>query len=97
MIRRPPRSTLFPYTTLFRSRLAHDGGLGAGAPHPSRNGTVVADQRLGAWLGRCRSLAANDRGEGERLAPTLQIRGEREEIVTHRHPCRATVATPSVA
>src|SRR5262245_65785064 len=30
MILRPPRSTLFPYTTLFRSRptacLAHDGG-----------------------------------------------------------------------
>src|SRR2546427_4657445 len=26
MIRRPPRSTLFPYTTLFRSRLA--GGQG---------------------------------------------------------------------
>src|SRR3712207_7072785 len=24
MIRRPPRSTLFPYTTLFRSRLAVD-------------------------------------------------------------------------
>src|SRR6266481_7891817 len=23
MIRRPPRSTLFPYTTLFRSRLPH--------------------------------------------------------------------------
>src|SRR5256886_8703866 len=23
MIRRPPRSTLFPYTTLFRSHLAH--------------------------------------------------------------------------
>src|SRR2546429_7265367 len=23
MIRRPPRSTLFPYTTLFRSRLCH--------------------------------------------------------------------------
>src|SRR5439155_1678875 len=23
MIRRPPRSTLFPYTTLFRSRTAH--------------------------------------------------------------------------
>src|SRR5260370_9249193 len=31
MIRRPPRSTLFPYTTLFRSRLLaparHDGNL----------------------------------------------------------------------
>src|SRR5438067_7001761 len=24
MIRRPPRSTLFPYTTLFRSALVHD-------------------------------------------------------------------------
>src|SRR2546421_8564691 len=28
MIRRPPRSTLFPYTTLFRSRLAQVGGGG---------------------------------------------------------------------
>src|SRR3712207_1526415 len=26
MIRRPPRSTLFPYTTLFRSRTIHKGG-----------------------------------------------------------------------
>src|SRR3712207_6854317 len=29
MIRRPPRSTLFPYTTLFRSRLEHEGALTA--------------------------------------------------------------------
>src|SRR2546426_1243233 len=28
MIRRPPRSTLFPYTTLFRSRRAADRGAG---------------------------------------------------------------------
>src|SRR3712207_7892445 len=27
MIRRPPRSTLFPYTTLFRSRLGGQGGV----------------------------------------------------------------------
>src|SRR5437764_10631095 len=32
MIRRPPRSTLFPYTTLFRSRHAVDGApIDAGA------------------------------------------------------------------
>src|SRR3712207_8414115 len=31
MIRRPPRSTLFPYTTLFRSELAVEPG-GAGVP-----------------------------------------------------------------
>src|SRR5206468_7917769 len=29
MIRRPPRSTLFPYTTLFRSRIACSRGSGA--------------------------------------------------------------------
>src|SRR2546425_7359541 len=29
MIRRPPRSTLFPYTTLFRSLVADTGILGA--------------------------------------------------------------------
>src|SRR3712207_8555396 len=29
MIRRPPRSTLFPYTTLFRSIAAHTEGGGA--------------------------------------------------------------------
>src|SRR5256885_3171912 len=28
MIRRPPRSTLFPYTTLFRSRLAEESPIG---------------------------------------------------------------------
>src|SRR3712207_7417009 len=38
MIRRPPRSTLFPYTTLFRSlaEVAHDpvaGGDGGGGRH----------------------------------------------------------------
>src|SRR3712207_7307101 len=27
MIRRPPRSTLFPYTTLFRSHLSHRSAL----------------------------------------------------------------------
>src|SRR5256885_4013202 len=37
MIRRPPRSTLFPYTTLFRSvrqRNVHQPNLGSGASSP---------------------------------------------------------------
>src|SRR3712207_7482988 len=36
MIRRPPRSTLFPYTTLFRSRLPLQqlGGVPAGGQQP---------------------------------------------------------------
>src|SRR3989442_7235684 len=32
MIRRPPRSTLFPYTTLFRSRPRVGGAVGGDAP-----------------------------------------------------------------
>src|SRR5256885_13129194 len=53
MIRRPPRSTLFPYTTLFRSRLG--GAVDAGSCH---SGSVSrADDILGvrSGLGRNRS------------------------------------------
>src|SRR5436309_9594976 len=35
MIRRPPRSTLFPYTTLFRSRAAGGGSSAPTAPKRS--------------------------------------------------------------
>src|SRR2546429_8340268 len=43
MIRRPPRSTLFPYTTLFRSvatgsRYSWWFALGRGTPEPRRSG-----------------------------------------------------------
>src|SRR5256885_3887347 len=35
MIRRPPRSTLFPYTTLFRSRVRRDVDAGGRRAAPS--------------------------------------------------------------
>src|SRR5688572_31646627 len=46
MIRRPPRSTLFPYTTLFRSRLCCRGGwrVAAGRGSGSPYGAFPADQ-----------------------------------------------------
>src|SRR2546426_2531804 len=40
MIRRPPRSTLFPYTTLFRSALLLQGIIGFGVALPSSPGFV---------------------------------------------------------
>src|SRR5690349_23179522 len=40
MLRRPPRSTLFPYTTLFRSALAQ-GPLSVGSYRYDANGNVV--------------------------------------------------------
>src|SRR3712207_8229984 len=42
MIRRPPRSTLFPYTTLFRSRLLRVEVLGDQAGDVVEHGRVVA-------------------------------------------------------
>src|SRR2546426_2477880 len=39
MIRRPPRSTLFPYTTLFRSRTGFDERAIAGTPGVRRCAT----------------------------------------------------------
>src|SRR3712207_9557862 len=48
MIRRPPRSTLFPYTTLFRSArpgllgLTHLGSAPPGGPSPGPRGACAA-------------------------------------------------------
>src|SRR2546425_9020511 len=49
MIRRPPRSTLFPYTTLFRSRptRARRGDHEAGGAHREGLGVGVLDERAG--------------------------------------------------
>src|SRR3712207_7027741 len=60
MIRRPPRSTLFPYTTLFRSdEVALDGGGGGhlgrdqvGAPAAALAALEVAVRGRGAALAR---------------------------------------------
>src|SRR3712207_7767817 len=52
MIRRPPRSTLFPYTTLFRSRAGnrkHKVGLRAPPPGGLRAGPRVLQLRRRAY------------------------------------------------
>src|SRR5256885_992462 len=58
MIRRPPRSTLFPYTTLFRSRwLRAHRGSGQGSRHQRRLQCLSQGSRVGA------GGAAGRRGE----------------------------------
>src|SRR5260370_35967688 len=61
MIRRPPRSTLFPYTTLFRSDrliVVDAGGLGAARglcdPDPQKHSPVIVENvgridACGSW------------------------------------------------
>src|SRR2546427_5838112 len=58
MIRRPPRSTLFPYTTLFRSRLPHDVSLPPGRVGP--------DAMISATGCRRRRRATESRRDGRR-------------------------------
>src|SRR5256885_11217725 len=41
MIRRPPRSTLFPYTTLFRSEKVVFLSIHADSLHPSLRGAMI--------------------------------------------------------
>src|SRR5256885_12019469 len=69
MIRRPPRSTLFPYTTLFRSRGQPGDGRGDGA---SGRGDPVPRGRELAATGRhrARPRAALRRG-GDRKSTRL--------------------------
>src|SRR2546422_1897815 len=45
MIRRPPRSTLFPYTTLFRSISARADGNSRDPRRAKRIGTAAPDSR----------------------------------------------------
>src|SRR5256885_14008665 len=69
MIRRPPRSTLFPYTTLFRS--VHAGRDDAVPLYPGHDG---------AGLGlEVTVLPAARRGErGTALGPVDQVAGRRD-------------------
>src|SRR2546430_16669397 len=74
MIRRPPRSTLFPYTTLFRSHTYvaagsdtgrvtvtdKDGGIGVGKVAVTVNVTVTGVTLVGAGnIWACRSPTAS--------------------------------------
>src|SRR5271163_5034085 len=45
MIRRPPRSTLFPYTTLFRSELEYQTGVLKGSQRGEAKGPLQRSKR----------------------------------------------------
>src|SRR3712207_7955571 len=70
MIRRPPRSTLFPYTTLFRShRVAYLGGFEVAAQQ-------VDDQRRPGRGGRGGERAGYE--AGERPGPARRAPADRK-------------------
>src|SRR3712207_7169290 len=73
MIRRPPRSTLFPYTTLFRSAGMHEDHTGGLFAHLADDRSVLsaldASQRLQRGIRRFRSY------DGQELAFVGDIQG----------------------
>src|SRR3712207_9328810 len=79
MIRRPPRSTLFPYTTLFRSHRLdlfgrrQLGGFGVGDELLEL--AACGALRLGALLGLGRSLHRDGQLFLELLAPVQRFGG----------------------
>src|ERR1044072_5687569 len=105
MIRRPPRSTLFPYTTLFRSALLADAPLGRldELEHPDRPALVPAAQRQPEGRGR---LALALTGVHDHQRPVAPL-PRREAVVGDvlgsalRHQAtlrsRTTSARPSAA
>src|SRR3712207_8593072 len=62
MIRRPPRSTLFPYTTLFRSHLPADDRA---RPGPGCGAGELQAQRAGGVRVHAERADARARGGGE--------------------------------
>src|SRR2546422_8556038 len=65
MIRRPPRSTLFPYTTLFRSPRVRPV-RSQDRPAPGTSGDVVPPEPLGPLpVGRCGRLVRSEEHTSE--------------------------------
>src|SRR3712207_9041724 len=88
MIRRPPRSTLFPYTTLFRSNLASAVRAGLSLPEAlsalSTRGPEVlrppfarfaAEYRSSGRFGNCLDRLKDDLADpvGDRIVETLRV------------------------
>src|SRR3712207_8085568 len=73
MIRRPPRSTLFPYTTLFRSLVAQvdRSGLGEGGLGEAHHPGAVGSEEL---LETVEEDAASGLGRSEEHTSELQSR-----------------------
>src|SRR2546422_7830932 len=97
MIRRPPRSTLFPYTTLFRS-----GRIGGGRRKPTGSVDVaviqslirkgVVDDSIGDYghviVDECHNLSRSEEHTSElqsRLHLVCRLLLEKKKKINHKH------------
>src|SRR2546430_4295600 len=98
MIRRPPRSTLFPYTTLFRSRgvgLAEEGCGDEGRLHPLPRSEEHTSELQSQSNLVCRLLLEKKKNRSTKRktpncalhAPVAYSSGCRRISDLHRHQC----------
>src|SRR5690242_20959540 len=81
MIRRPPRSTIFPYTTLFRSRVHGGARLSErAAADPRRRGGRPADRGAAAGGEGRRSLGAAPSAGGRRDRKSTRLNSSHMSI-----------------
>src|SRR2546430_4188470 len=73
MIRRPPRSTLFPYTTLFRSLIVQVAAL---APDHRWAGAELNARHLPEW--HLRAVTAADQEPADRSGVIPEVTGDRK-------------------
>src|SRR5260221_4093792 len=90
MIRRPPRSTLFPYTTLFRSRCGrfHHADAGAGDP-------VLLGLAVGAAADAAQDAKPDQSGDPIGAEPPARIQGAREGRTDQRLHSRGNPRGPA--
>src|SRR5947199_7709721 len=91
MIRRPPRSTLFPYTTLFRSVHMNDAGRPAAGVHghEARDGPRL--HHLERFRGEVRSEEHTSELQSLRhLVCRLLLEKKKQKITIERHDDTAT-------
>src|SRR5690606_41702924 len=84
MLRRPPRSTLFPYTTLFRSRLIFPARF-CGHPSFSRQsaGSVLCIQWVSVGSVRPRPIWVWVRSEERRVGKECRFRRSSNHCTNH--------------
>src|SRR5438132_2853864 len=88
MIRRPPRSTLFPYTTLFRSRTTPAGAAPApGAPSPLPRGGPRSEEHTSELQSHsdlvCRLLLEKKKKTNTHTSKLVQINDQGGERAVH--------------
>src|SRR2546422_4027002 len=81
MIRRPPRSTLFPYTTLFRSRGPEAHGIGGGERGVARGALYRGPRRRFAQRSEEHTSELQSRLH---LVCRLLLEKKKKKILRHR-------------